>query len=79
MNEVRNISLIRNKVVLTAKRKDVLHMKVIEILKDIFLGNGEEDDTAEVDEKFTFSDWVLGTATIVAAMAPLGAILFIFG
>lgn len=79
MNEVRNINLIRNKAALIAKRKDVHNMKAIEYLKDIFIGNGEEEETLEVDEKFTFGDWLRGIVAVIAAMAPLGAILFIFG
>lgn len=51
-------------------------MKLIEILKDIFLG--EEEETT-VDEKFTFGDWLMGTCALIAACAPLGAFLFIFG
>lgn len=52
-------------------------MKLIETMKDIFLG--EEENITDVNEKFTFGDWLRGTAAVVAACAPLGAILFIFG
>lgn len=52
---------------------------VIEMLKDIFVGNGEEEETTEVNEEFTFVNCLMSAAALIATLAPLGAILFIFG
>ena len=53
-------------------------MKFFEEIKDIFIGNGEED-TTNVNDEFTLGDYAMSVAALISTAIPLGMLLFIFG